>query len=134
MINGQKDLEGRQFPRFNPLTCIQRLSRCPIIEARNSRSHDAGISRGPSRFPGKPSAVQEGRIGAGRNQEYSGVTQFSGGTWLNTQEKVLIVEDEENERSGLSELVSAWGFRVETARDGAEGLEKAIQWTPSIVI
>src|ERR1700694_4081163 len=51
-----------------------------------------------------------------------------------SHEKVLIVEDEENERSGLAELVSTWGFRVETARDGAEGLEKAIQWTPSIVI
>src|ERR1700732_235268 len=51
-----------------------------------------------------------------------------------TQEKVLIVEDEENERSGLAELVSSWGVLVETARDGAEGLEKATQWTPSIVI
>src|SRR6201988_798826 len=49
-------------------------------------------------------------------------------------EKVLIVEDEENERSGLAELVTSWGFRVETACDGAEGLEKATQWTPSIVI
>jgi len=51
-----------------------------------------------------------------------------------SQEKVLIVEDEENERSGLAELVSSWGYRVETARDGAEGLEKATQWTPSIVV
>ena len=51
-----------------------------------------------------------------------------------SQEKVLIVEDEENERSGLAELVSSWGFRVETARDGADGLEKATQWTPAIVI
>ena len=51
-----------------------------------------------------------------------------------SHEKVLIVEDEENERSGLAELVSSWGYRVETARDGAEGLEKATQWSPSIVI
>jgi len=50
------------------------------------------------------------------------------------QERVLIVEDEENERSGLAEIVSSWGYRVETARDGAEGLEKATQWSPSIVI
>ena len=47
-----------------------------------------------------------------------------------SHEKILIVEDEENERSGLAELVSSWGFRVETARDGAEGLEKATQWVP----
>src|ERR1700675_3553351 len=51
-----------------------------------------------------------------------------------SHEKILIVEDEENERSGLAELVSTWGFRVETARDGAEGLEKATQWSPSIVV
>src|SRR3954449_896019 len=51
-----------------------------------------------------------------------------------SHEKVLIVEDEENERSGLAELVNSWGFRVETAQDGAEGLEKATQWAPSIVV
>ncbi len=50
------------------------------------------------------------------------------------QEKVLIVEDEENERTGLAELVSAWGYRTETARDGVEGLEKAAAWSPGIVI
>ncbi|HWR34766.1 MAG TPA: sigma-54 dependent transcriptional regulator [Clostridia bacterium] len=49
-------------------------------------------------------------------------------------EKVLIVEDEENERTGLAELVSAWGYRTETACDGVEGLEKAGTWSPGIVI
>jgi DNA-binding NtrC family response regulator len=51
-----------------------------------------------------------------------------------TLEKVLIVEDEENERTGLAELVSAWGYRAETARDGVEGLEKVASWSPAIVI
>src|SRR3989454_11149978 len=51
-----------------------------------------------------------------------------------SQEKVLIVEDEENERTGLAELISAWGYRAETAKDGAEGLEKVTAWAPSIVI
>src|SRR5467141_2132400 len=51
-----------------------------------------------------------------------------------SHEKVLIVEDEENERTGLAELVSSWGYRADTARDGGEGLEKAVQWAPSIVI
>ena len=49
-------------------------------------------------------------------------------------EKVLIVEDEENERTGLAELVTGWGYRAETAKDGTEGLEKVTSWTPSIVI
>src|SRR6266849_1460713 len=50
------------------------------------------------------------------------------------QEKVLIVEDEENERTGLAELVSAWGYRAETASDGLEGLEKISTWSPSIIV
>jgi DNA-binding NtrC family response regulator len=53
---------------------------------------------------------------------------------LSLQEKVLIVEDEENERSGLAELITAWGYRTETARDGLEGLEKAAAWSPGIVL
>jgi DNA-binding NtrC family response regulator len=53
---------------------------------------------------------------------------------LSAQEKVLIVEDEENERSGLAELITAWGYRTETARDGLEGLEKAAVWAPGIVL
>jgi DNA-binding NtrC family response regulator len=51
-----------------------------------------------------------------------------------SQEKVLIVEDEENERTGLAELVSAWGYRAETAGDGAEGYEKITNWLPAIVV
>src|SRR6201984_1237428 len=51
-----------------------------------------------------------------------------------SQEKVLIMEDEENERTGLAEVVSAWGSRVETAVDGYEGWEKVPQWTPPIIV
>jgi DNA-binding NtrC family response regulator len=51
-----------------------------------------------------------------------------------TQEKVLIVEDEENERTGLAELVQAWGYRTDTAKDGLEGLEKVAAWSPGIII
>ncbi len=51
-----------------------------------------------------------------------------------TQERVLIVEDEENERTGLSELVSGWGYRTDTAADGVEALEKIPVFAPSIVI
>lgn len=50
------------------------------------------------------------------------------------QEKVLIVEDEENERSGLAELVQAWGYDAQTAIDGVEGLLAVEAWNPGIVI
>ena len=49
-------------------------------------------------------------------------------------QKVLIVEDEENERTGLAELISSWGYRTDTARDGMEGLERVATFSPSIVL
>ncbi len=51
-----------------------------------------------------------------------------------SQEKVLIVEDEPHALSGLAELVSGWGYRTETARDGLEALEKVAAWQPGIVV
>ncbi len=46
----------------------------------------------------------------------------------------MIVEDEANERTGLAELVSSWGYRTDTAADGVEALEKVATFSPSIVI
>ena len=51
-----------------------------------------------------------------------------------TRERALIVEDEENERTGLAELVRSWGFDTETACDGVEALEVIAGWSPGIVI
>src|ERR1700689_2671558 len=48
--------------------------------------------------------------------------------------KVLIVEDEPHALMGLAELISGWGYRTETARDGIEGWEKALAWQPAIVV
>src|SRR5581483_3269369 len=53
---------------------------------------------------------------------------------MSTQEKVLIVEDEPHALSGLAELVSGWGYRTETARDGLEALEKIAAWQPGIIV
>jgi DNA-binding NtrC family response regulator len=53
---------------------------------------------------------------------------------MGNAEKVLIVEDELHALAGLAELVSGWGYRAETARDGVEGLDKAMEWTPGIVV
>ena len=50
---------------------------------------------------------------------------------MSSQEKVLIVEDEPH---ALSELVSGWGYRTETARDGIEALEKIASWQPGIIV
>src|SRR5690349_19681170 len=49
-------------------------------------------------------------------------------------ERVLIVDDDPATRSGLTELVRAWGFTAEEAADGAEALEKVTAFRPSIVV
>jgi DNA-binding NtrC family response regulator len=48
--------------------------------------------------------------------------------------RVLIVEDEQNERTGMQGLVSGWGYETRTAADGAEGLEAIASFLPSVVI
>ncbi len=48
--------------------------------------------------------------------------------------KVLVVEDEANERRGLAELLLAWGYEVEKAADGVEALEKIPTFNPAVVI
>jgi DNA-binding NtrC family response regulator len=48
--------------------------------------------------------------------------------------KVLVVEDEPHALMGLAELISGWGYRTETARDGIEAWEKALAWDPAIVV
>jgi len=50
------------------------------------------------------------------------------------RERVLIVEDEENERTGLAELIRAWGYQTETAVDGVDGWAKVESWGPAIVL
>jgi DNA-binding NtrC family response regulator len=53
---------------------------------------------------------------------------------MQNEVKVLIAEDEPNALAGLAELISGWGYRTETARDGMEAWEKALQWNPAIVV
>src|SRR3954469_2033606 len=71
------------------------------------------------------------RFGSARSHRKLGA---NGNFKLMALEKVLIVEDEDNERTGLSELVAAWGYATDTARDGEEGLEKVAAFSPGIVV
>lgn len=38
--------------------------------------------------------------------------------------RVLVVDDEESQRTGLAAMITAWGFAAETAADGLEAIEK----------
>ena len=48
--------------------------------------------------------------------------------------RVLVVEDDPSERQGLAEVLSTWGYTVETAPDGAEALDKISSFNPAVVI
>jgi DNA-binding NtrC family response regulator len=48
--------------------------------------------------------------------------------------RVLIVDDEDDQRSGLASLVSSWGFTVETARDGQDAIEKLQSFPARVVV
>src|SRR5262245_39517230 len=49
-------------------------------------------------------------------------------------ERVLIVEDDPAAREGLTELVAAWGFITDGARDVDEALEKVTTFRPAIIV
>lgn len=53
---------------------------------------------------------------------------------LSVGARVLVVEDEANERLGLAQLLSGWGYETEVASDGAEALEKIPIFNPAVVI
>ncbi len=47
---------------------------------------------------------------------------------------VLIVDDEESQRNPLAQMISSWGFAVETAGDGQEALEKLTIFPANVII
>ncbi len=51
-----------------------------------------------------------------------------------TSARVLIVDDEEDQRNGLASLVSSWGFTVETASDGQDALDKLQIFSAQVVV
>jgi DNA-binding NtrC family response regulator len=48
--------------------------------------------------------------------------------------RVLIVDDEESQRTGLATMVAAWGFTAETAADGQEALEKLATFHAHVMV
>ncbi len=48
--------------------------------------------------------------------------------------RVLIVDDEQAARVGLSEILTAWGYQTQTAGDGFEALDKSDDFNPAVVI
>jgi DNA-binding NtrC family response regulator len=53
---------------------------------------------------------------------------------MKTKERVLVVEDDGRVRQALFELLTSWGYTVETAGNGVEGLEAITSFHPLVVL
>jgi DNA-binding NtrC family response regulator len=53
---------------------------------------------------------------------------------LNQSLKVLIVDDEASQRSGLAAMVTAWGMTAETAAEGNEALRKLADFPADVIL
>jgi DNA-binding NtrC family response regulator len=48
--------------------------------------------------------------------------------------RVLVVDDEESQRTALASMIALWGYAVETAADGVEALEKLGSFGPHVIV
>src|SRR5437879_6532820 len=48
--------------------------------------------------------------------------------------KVLIVDDEVSQRTGLAGMVNAWGMMAETASEGGQALDKVSSFSPDVIV
>lgn len=53
---------------------------------------------------------------------------------MTTRPLVLLIDDSDDARDAYAEVLRLEGFAVEEARDGQEGLQKAVELLPDIVI
>ncbi len=53
---------------------------------------------------------------------------------LNRQIRVLLVDDEASQRSGMAAMVEAWGMQAETAADGNEALLKLSSFPADVIV
>ena len=56
------------------------------------------------------------------------------GTDVPASRRVLVVEDNPDGRAMLKLLLRLCGHQVEAAKDGREGVEKALAWRPEVVV
>jgi signal transduction histidine kinase len=89
-----------------------------------------GVERGSEfevRLPARPEAA----LSAAHDARYTASKRRRLARGSRT---VLIVEDNADAREMLETLCRAWGYRVELAAEGIDGLEKALQLRPEIAL
>lgn len=50
------------------------------------------------------------------------------------KKKVLVVDDDNNLRTVLTDKLNASGFEAVSASDGQDGLNKALEWRPDVIL
>ena len=50
------------------------------------------------------------------------------------RKRILIVDDEANQRTAVARLVEKWGYTTETAADGQEALDKMATFEPHVIV
>jgi CheY-like chemotaxis protein len=58
----------------------------------------------------------------------------SGNPWTRVQRHILLIEDSDDNRELMRDLLEMEGFRVDVASDGAQGVEQALALRPEIAI
>src|SRR5215471_4560207 len=48
--------------------------------------------------------------------------------------RVLVVDDEESQRTALAGMIGLWGYAVETAVDGQEALDKLANFDAHVIV
>ena len=48
--------------------------------------------------------------------------------------RVLVVDDEESQRTALASMIALWGYGVETACDGQDALEKLATFDAHVMV
>jgi CheY-like chemotaxis protein len=55
-------------------------------------------------------------------------------SWNGARRHILLIEDSEDNREMMRELLEMEGFRVDVASDGAQGVEQALALRPAVAI
>src|SRR5258708_4472579 len=48
--------------------------------------------------------------------------------------RILVVDDEDNQRTALASMIALWGYSVETAADGQEALDKLATFPAHVLV
>ena len=118
-VQGKRAIDRSQGGLGIGLTLVKRLSE---LHGGSATVTSEGEQRGSEfvvRIPAIPAHVHA----------ESGVRPVHGRSLA-----VLLVEDNDDARDALKALIDSKGHRVETARDGVTGLEKALAMAPDLAI